>query len=97
MSADDVGGSGDISNRADNLFSLERLNDVTAEEKGFDTVLRVLKNRSCGREVALGLCFEPGSRRFYKAGTDTAGKQYAWGYAKQAAFAEITETGDLPF
>ncbi|MBQ1209156.1 MAG: AAA family ATPase, partial [Bacteroidales bacterium] len=46
LEADDVGGSGDVTNRADNVFSVQRLDANTAAENGYDTVLSVLKNRS---------------------------------------------------
>lgn len=78
LDADDIGGSGDISNRADNVFSLTRLEDQTAEEKGFQTGLRVLKNRQFGELASIGLCYEPKSRRFYKSGTGTPYKRYGW-------------------
>lgn len=80
LDADDIGGSGDISNRADNVFSLTRLDDQTAEERGFQTGLRVLKNRQYGELASIGLSYEPKSRRFYKSGTGTPYKQYGWNH-----------------
>ena len=76
--ADEVGGSGDITNRADNVFSLQRLTDEETERQGFQTVLRILKNRSFGETAAIGLNYHPQSRRFYKAGTGNPNKQYGW-------------------
>lgn len=78
LDADDIGGSGDISNRADNAFSLTRLSDKDAEEQGFQTVLRVLKNRSYGELIPVGLDYEATSRRFYKAGTGDPNKHFGW-------------------
>lgn len=78
LEADDIGGSGDVSNRADNAFSLTRLSDEDAERKGFQTVLRVLKNRSYGELTTIGLEYEPTSRRFYKPETGNPGKRYKW-------------------
>lgn len=76
--ADDVGGSGDITNRADNVISMERLSDEKAQELGCCTVLRVIKNRDFGETVKLSLDYDPKSRRFYKAGTDELYRQYGW-------------------
>ena len=78
LDADEVGGSGDITNRADNVFSLQRLTEQEAEEKGCGTVLRVLKNRSFGATAAIGMDFDPVSRRFFRAGAGNPVKQYGW-------------------
>ena len=78
LDADEVGGSGDITNRADNVFSLQRLTEQEAEEKGCGTVLRVLKNRSFGATAAIGMDFDPVSRRFFRAGVGNPVKQYGW-------------------
>jgi twinkle protein len=45
LEADDVSGSGDITNRADNVFSLDRLDEKDAQMKGYTAALKVLKNR----------------------------------------------------
>lgn len=74
--ADDVSGSADITNRADNVFSLERLPDTKAEEYGFDTMLKILKNRSFGETKDIQLCFDPASRRFTRPGEPE--KHYGW-------------------
>lgn len=96
LEADDVGGSGDITNRADNVFSLERLDEVSAEEKGYDTVLTVLKNRSFGSTVSVGMSFDPRTRRF--ARPNELEKVYGWDRAaKQVTFKEIEDHGDMPF
>ena len=96
LEADDVGGSGDITNRADNVFSLERLDAVSAEEKGYDTVLTVLKNRSFGSTVSVGMSFDPRTRRF--ARPHELEKVYGWDRAaKQVTFKEIEDHGDMPF
>lgn len=96
LEADDVGGSGDITNRADNVFSLERLEETAAEEKGYDTVLTVLKNRSFGASVSVGLCFDPRTRRFSRP--NELEKVYGWDRAaQQVTFKEIKDDGDMPF
>lgn len=76
--ADDVGGSGDITNRADNVISMERLSEEKSQELGYCTVLRVIKNRDFGETVKLALDYDPKSRRFYKSGTDELYRKYGW-------------------
>lgn len=78
LAADDVGGSGEIVNRADNAFSLVRLDEERAERAGFHCGLEVLKNRAFGAQVKVGLDFEPTSRRFYKAGTGSPEWRFGW-------------------
>lgn len=76
--ADDVGGSGDITNRADNVISMERLSEEKSQKLNCSTILRVIKNRDFGETVRLMLDYDPKSRRFYKAGTDELYRQYGW-------------------
>ena len=76
--ADDVGGSGDITNRADNVISMERLSDEKAQELGYCTLLRVIKNRDFGETVKIALDYDQKSRRFYESGTDKLYRQYGW-------------------
>lgn len=97
LEADDIGGSGDVSNRADNAFSLTRLNDQEAENRGFKTVLRVLKNRSFGELVSIGLDYEPASRRFFKAGTMNPNKRYGWELSGPQQVMELPEGTATPF
>ena len=78
LEADDVSGSGEIVNRADNAFSLSRLPEDKAESAGFQCGLEVLKNRAFGATTKIGLDFEPASRRFYKAGTGDPGWRFGW-------------------
>lgn len=93
LSAEDVAGSADIRNRCDNLFSLERYSEEKAAETGFDTVLRVLKNRNSGREIAIGLCFDESTRRFYKPGT-YPDKKYGWEQIGHQATISLPERED---
>lgn len=78
LTNDDVGGSGDITNRADNVFSITRLSEEQVEAEGFQTHLQVLKNRAFGETASLRLNYDSKSRRFYKAGTGNANKRYGW-------------------
>lgn len=95
--ADDVGGSGDITNRADNVFSLQRLTDEETEKQGIQTVLRILKNRSFGESAAIGLNYHQPSRRFYKAGTGNPHRQYSWERTGQQSVIELPDRSGNPF
>ncbi len=88
LEADDVSGSGDITNRADNVFSLDRLSEQDAQIQGYDAALKVLKNRSFGETPHIGLCYDPSTRRYQKPGE--ADKHYAWEFLNR----EIQETMD---
>lgn len=88
LEADDVSGSGDITNRADNVFSLDRLSEKDAEVQGYDSALKVLKNRSFGETPHIGLCYDPATRRYRKPGEPE--KHYAWELVDQ----EIKELED---
>lgn len=88
LEADDVSGSGDITNRADNVFSLDRLSEKDAETQGYDAALKVLKNRSFGETPHIGLCYDPATRRYLKPGEQE--KHYAWEFLNR----EIREAED---
>jgi twinkle protein len=68
LNGDDIGGSGDIGNRADNILTVTRLTDKQRAENGFDAGLSLIKSRWTGDRARIPLKFEPGSRRFYDAG-----------------------------
>ena len=76
LAADDVGGIGDITNFADNVFALERTQKGEAGEG--QTVLNILKNRFYGVRKQIGLTFDETSRRFYKSGTGDPNRHYGW-------------------
>jgi len=65
LTADDVGGSGDVTNKADNVLALARLDEDEAGRRGCGSVLSILKNRQYGKFADIGLHFEPSGRRFY--------------------------------
>lgn len=67
LEADDVGGSSDITNRADNVLKVERVKDDCVEQAGHSMLLTVLKNREFGATPKIELSFNPASRRFYPA------------------------------
>lgn len=99
----DVAGSGDITNRADNVFSVARLSDKDTDkdsqkllELGCQTRLEVLKNRFSGRQnIVIGLKFEQDSKRFYEV-HGNAYKCYSWNKHEQIGFVEI-EDEQCPF
>lgn len=60
--SDDVSGSSEITNRADNLFGVSRVND---ENSPYDAQLEVILNRGYGETGFINLKFDPRSRRYY--------------------------------
>lgn len=72
--ADDVAGSGDITNRADNVFKVER---VKPEDEGCDAVVTIMKNREFGAKGKIKLEFNEPSRRFFPVGGSPA-RLYSW-------------------
>ena len=94
FSADDVGGSGDITNAADNVFF------ITTHMVGEDRkpILVTLKNRNFGSKVQPWLDFDKKSRRFFSFGGDPK-KPFGWEMAaKQLEIKELPgENKDMPF
>lgn len=77
IEADDVGGSGDITNRADNVLKVERVPEEKVQELGYSTLLTILKNREFGARGKVKLKFNEPSRRLYPMGGSPA-KKYGW-------------------
>jgi len=76
----DVSGSGDITNRADNVFSVHRCNKEEEQSHGCNTMVDIFKNRFSGRQdVSVQLLFNDNCKRFCMAG-DPGGidKKYGW-------------------
>lgn len=94
FSADSVGGSVDITNRADNVFFLTR-HAVGEEQK---PILVTLKNRKFGSAVQPWLEFDKKSRRFFSQGGSPK-KPFGWEMAaRQMTLTELPGgDGDLPF
>ena len=94
VTADDVHGSGDITNRADNVFLLTTHAVADAQKP----MLVTLKNRDFGSKINQWLDFDKKSRRFFPDGGEPA-KALGWELADRQV--EITELpgGDknLPF
>jgi twinkle protein len=93
----DVGGTGDITNLADNVFGVHRISNDEREDKEMvayeecDTLLEVFKSRFTGRqEIIIGLKFHDDCKRFYMAKDNSLlRKKYGW----EAQINE-TERGD---
>lgn len=71
---DDVSGSANITNLADNVFTVQR---VDPNKAGCDVILSVKKNRSDGAQCKVGLNYEPTSRRLYMPSKGDI-KKYSW-------------------
>ena len=63
LEADDVGGSSDITNRADNVFKVERVPEEREQELGYSSLLTILKNREFGARARIKLEYNEPSRR----------------------------------
>ena len=82
---DDVGGTGDITKRADNVLVMKRLQEGSEEqiEHQCDSLLIVKKNRVHGiQDKVVQLNFEPKSKRFYMP-TESPSRQYGWSLDKE--------------
>lgn len=88
---EDISGSGDITNRADNVFSVERV-----QEAEFDVILKVLKNRSEGASEKIGLKYNPICRRLYLPSLGD-GKRYGWEKQDDKTKIIDEEFPDCPF
>ncbi len=104
LNNDDVGGIGDITNLADNVFSLERSVRKGEGDNGSDesvTALAILKNRMWGETTrsgeAIQLNFDQASKRFYRSGCPLD-KRYGWDSAQQTTFDDLPGPDpDCPF
>ena len=77
----DVAGSGDITNRADNVLAIHRLSPEEKEKDkyyGLDNLIQVFKSRLYGmQDVEIGMKFSWMSKRFYLP-SGNANKEYGW-------------------
>ncbi|MBC5736100.1 AAA family ATPase [Lawsonibacter faecis] len=103
---DAVSGIGDITNMADNVFSMERTDqggnggDSEYEGTKSGTVLTILKNRFFGEtQRSIGLDFDKKSKRFYKSGGGTPHKAYGWEFdgEEQPSFLDDGAPVEDPF
>lgn len=96
ITADDVHGSGDITNRADNVFFLTT--HIPAGQPEQKPVLITLKNRDFGSKINQWLDFDKKSRRFFADGSGNPKKPMGWDMdARQMSFEEIPGDDDNPF
>ncbi len=84
LSKMDIAGSGEITNRADNVVAVHRIKEeerANLDEKFRDcsAIIDVFKNRLLGKQdVYFGLDFEPTSKRFYCPTNGGKDKKYGW-------------------
>lgn len=74
---DDVSGSSDITNRADNVIQVKKLDEKGKIEYGADSLITVSKNRDYGRVGKIRYNFCPASRRFVEVDSSNITK-YGW-------------------
>lgn len=96
LDADDVGGTGDITNRADNVLAVSRLSELDAGQAGFQTGLTLLKNRSHGASGSFALNFDAASRRFYSPSA-APDRRYPWEQYCQQTLKEVPDSPDVPW
>jgi twinkle protein len=91
---DEISGTGDITNRADNVFAIER----NTGEENLDAVLKVMKNRSDGcMNEKIGMLFDEDSKRFYLESDKTMLlRKYGWNNDNKD-WREIDKPIDCPF
>ena len=93
--SDDVSGTGDITNLADSVISMRRVEkDEDSEDNGHDAELMVLKSRETGVRGKIKLRFDRESSRFYQP-DKTPNKRYGWELMRQETFTDCGE--DTPF
>jgi twinkle protein len=75
---EDISGTGNIKNRADNVLIMKRLTDKEQVDNGCDSILTIDKNRLFGKQdIDICLDFDEQSKRFTMC-SDTAPTQYGW-------------------
>lgn len=94
LSNDEISGTGDITNRADNVFSIT----IDRSGSGLNTILKVLKCRNDGSQVdeRVGLLFDRDCKRFYlESEPISLFRKYNW--IEQMDFYEMDKPIDCPF
>lgn len=96
--SDDVSGTGDLPNLADNVFVVAQVKPGDPDYGKADSGILIFKNRFVGQKSRLGFRFHIPSRRYYSVKGDP-NKEYSWAYAgEQLALAEVTQPDpDMPF
>lgn len=107
----DISGTADLTNAADNVFMMHRVNNdfmknaseylgkgVADRYKDYTNVIEIMKNRDLGvSDEIIGLYFEQESKRMKN--TPSENRLYGWGAGLVPQFFEISEqeAGSLPF
>jgi len=88
--SDEVGGSGDITNLADNVFAVERVPEEMVDQAGYSARIKIMKNRGKGILRTVALNYHVPSRRFFEADKGNPWKHYGWEYiGKQPGFQDL--------
>ncbi len=72
-----VSGSGDITNRASNVLRVKKATESEQKQNGYDSCIRITKNREHGRTGQLNFNFEPDTKRFIPL-TGSWIQKYSW-------------------
>lgn len=94
--ADDIGGSGDIGNWADNIITIKRLTDSQVKENGYDAGLTLLKSRWTGDRAKIALKYEKKSHRYYGI-QGNPNWRFGWDTMSQTVITDLPDDTDLPF
>lgn len=89
--SDDVSGTGDITNLADNVISVKRVDDAP---DGHTTELAILKSRETGIRGKVSLCFDAPSKRLYTPDSNP-NKKYGWEHMQSQEFTEISDSSEF--
>lgn len=94
----DVGGSGDITNRVDNVLAVHRCNEKETQELGCDAIVDIFKNRFSGQQdIEIQLNFRNDCKRFYMP-SEPKGYEFNLGWVNSNSFGHEVETPvDCPF
>ncbi len=76
----DIAGSGDITNRADNVFGVYRVPEDEKMEAGCDNIIDIFKNSNTGKQgMGIALNFHSPTGRFYQeSDSNQLYKSYGW-------------------
>ena len=96
---DDVSGTGDITNRAANVFALERLKEEDQAKYDCEVALKILKNRWEGATGTIGLNFCKVSKRLF---VPSAGNNRTYGWEQSEPvnlkwWEKDSKDGEFPF
>lgn len=94
---DDVSGTADITNRAANVFAMDRVKEEDKGKYKCDTVLKIMKNRWEGIIDKIGLNYCPVSKRLYVPSVGNT-KVYGWENKHERLWwQDVVEKGETPF